>query len=83
MGRPVYISDGNWQWETAGRITAACFDADTVVVFGECDRGYAFSWKGGLRNLPLYGRKLPNDKTAQELCVTLEPGELFEFDFED
>ena len=83
MGRPVYISEGNWQWETGGRITAACFDADTAVVFGECGKGYAFSWTGGMRNLPLYGRKLPNDKAAQELCVTLRSGELYEFEFED
>ena len=83
MGRPVYISDGNWQWESGGRITAACFDADTIVVFGETGSGYVFSWTGGERTIPLYGRKLPTDKTAQELCVALEPGELFEFDFED
>lgn len=83
LGRPVYVSDGNWLWESAGRIAAACFDGDTVVVYSEQGKGYAFSWTGGERKLPLYGRKLPANDSVDEFSVVLQPGELLEFDFED
>ena len=81
-GRPVFESFGNWRWETHGRTTAACFDADTVVVFSETGTGYLFSWTSGNHTVPLFGWHLCEDPGAVEINMYLDAGKIYTFRFE-
>lgn len=78
-GRPIFESLGNWHWESNGRITAACFDANTVMVFSGEGICYVFSWASGEQTLPLFGWKLPADPAATEITLTLTAGEILTF----
>lgn len=81
MGHPVYVSNGNWRWETNGHITAACFDAHTIIVFSEDGTGYIFSWRNGTQTLPLFGWQLPDNRSATEITLDLHAGEIHTFSF--
>lgn len=80
-GRAVFVDYGTWQWETRGRITAACFDYDVILVFSEDGTGYVFSWSSGMRELPLFGWKLAEDPDALQLRIDLTAGEIATFRF--
>lgn len=81
-GRPVFEGLGNWRWETRGRITAACFDYDTLVVFGDDGVGYLFSWSNGKKTIPLFGWRLKDDPKSETIVANLTAGEISTFAFE-
>lgn len=75
-GKPVYLSDGNWLWKTRDRVTAACFDYDTVIVFAEDGLAYVFSWSGGNKTLPTF------DHTEEKtIDLNLPAGDIFTFPY--
>ena len=80
FGRPVFQSLGNWQWETEGEITAACFDYDTIIVFSKEKIAYVFSWTSGEKELPLFGHKIP-DSNCDTITLLLKEGEIETFEF--
>ena len=80
-GRPVFKSHGNWEWETNGKITAACFDHHTIMVFSEEGICYVFSWKDGEQTLPLYGWTLEDNPEATQITINLTAGKISAFKF--
>ncbi len=80
-GRAIFESQGNWRWETCGKTTAACFDYNTIIVFSEDGTGYVFSWKDGIKRLPLFDWKLVDNPDAAEIEISLTAGEISTFKF--
>ena len=80
FGRPIFKSYGNWQWESDGKITAACFDYDTIIVFSKEKIAYVFSWTSGEKKIPLFGHKTPNNN-CDTITLFLKEGEIKTFEF--
>lgn len=81
-GKCEFISEGNWRLYKNGKVMGATFDGETILIFGEDDFGYLFSWSSDEINIPFYRRKievgysgltLKNDR----LCGKVEAGKVY------
>ena len=82
-GRPSY-EDGNWLWSDNGRVYAATVGgSQAVVVYDGQGSGYAFSWRDGVYDIPLFGRKTAPDAEADSAALTLTGGNVLRFDVTD
>jgi len=79
-GRPVFKDYGNWEWETDGKVSAACFDYNTIVIFSGDKTAYVFSWDTGEKRIPLFGHKTEDGKD-DFICLSLISGEITTFKY--
>ena len=75
-GKAIYVSEGNWLWETKGKITAASINSELVIVFSEDDVAYVYSTKSGAYTIPLFGRKI---NESEDVTLQLTAGEIATF----
>ena len=75
-GRSTFLSYGNWQLESEGRIVGETVDSKSMILFSGDGKGHVFSMASDKISLPLHGRKIkevspqPDDLEISEDKIT-------------